>query len=275
MANSEKSYLEGRNQIPFTFGKIISAFMFLKDYSIQRAKDILIRFPKKVVRFFEFLRELLRYQKNNDGRFSVSIKDIYPCLSDKIAKTPFDQHYIYHPAWAARVLAKTRPEYHVDISSILSFGSIVSAFIPFKFYDYRPADLTLPNWESGFADLINLPFESNSQPSISCMHTIEHIGLGRYGDPLDPQGDLKAIAELKRVVKPGGDLLFVTPVGKPRIEFNGHRIYSYDQVIGSFSPLQLIEFSLIPDAGGLIENARPELVIQQKYGCGCFWFRKM
>ncbi|NDC42314.1 MAG: DUF268 domain-containing protein, partial [Chitinophagia bacterium] len=56
-----------------------------------------------------------------------------------------------------------------------------------------------------------LPFESDSIPSLSCMHTIEHVGLGRYGDQLDPQGDLKAIAELKRVVQPGGDLLFVTP----------------------------------------------------------------
>jgi hypothetical protein len=248
--------------------------MFLKDYTIQLGKDVLIRFPKKIVRFFEFLSELAKFRKNNDRRFSVYTKDIYPCLSDKIKQTPFDQHYIYHPAWAARILAKTKPEYHVDFSSILSFGSIVSAFIPVKFYDYRPANLKLSNWESGFADLTNLPFETNSQSSISCMHTVEHIGLGRYGDPLDPQGDLKAINELKRIVKPGGDLLFVTPVGRPRIEFNGHRIYSYEQIINYFSPLQLIEFSLIPDEGGILINAHSALVKKQNYGCGCFWFKK-
>lgn len=249
--------------------------MFLKNYSIQLAKDILIRFPKKIVRFFEFSGEFLKYRKQNDKRFSVSAKNLYPCLSDKLKSTPFDQHYVYHPAWAARILAKTRPAYHVDFSSILSFGSIVSAFIPVKFYDYRPAELTLSNWESGFADLNNLPFESNSQPSISCMHTVEHIGLARYGDPLDPQGDLKAIDELKRIVMPGGDLLFVTPVGQSRIEFNAHRIYSYEQIVEYFSPLQLKEFSLIPDAGGLLENADPALVKQQQYGCGCFWFKKL
>jgi SAM-dependent methyltransferase len=106
------------------------------------------------------------------------------------------------------------------------------------------------------------------------MHTIEHVGLGRYGDPLDPEGDLKAISELKRVLKPGGDLLFVTPVGKPTIAFNAHRIYSYEQVRDFFSPLELKEFSLVPDSGGLLVNADPALVAAQAYGCGCFWFRK-
>ena len=106
------------------------------------------------------------------------------------------------------------------------------------------------------------------------MHTIEHIGLGRYGDEIDPQGDIKSINELKRVLKAGGDLLFVTPVGKPRIEFNAHRIYSYEQIVDYFSPLVIKEFSLIPDAGGIINNADPALVKEQCYGCGCFWFKK-
>ena len=248
--------------------------MFLKDYCVQLAKDILIRFPRKVVRLFEFSGEYLDFKKKNDNRFSVKLKDVYPCLGDKLPKTPFDHHYIYHPAWAARILAKTRPEYHLDFSSILSFSSIVSAFIPIKFYDYRVANLQLSNWESGFADLNKLPFETDSQPSISCMHTVEHIGLGRYGDAIDAEGDLKAINELKRIVQPGGDLLFVTPVGRSRIEYNAHRIFSYEQVVDYFAPLRLMEFSLVPDGGGLIENASKDLVHQQEYGCGCFWFKK-
>ena len=89
--------------------------MFLKNYSIQLAKDILIRFPKRVIRFFEFIGEMMKFKKRNDSRFTVNVRDMYPCLSDKLKATPFDQHYIYHPAWAARILAKTKPEYHVDI----------------------------------------------------------------------------------------------------------------------------------------------------------------
>lgn len=248
--------------------------MYLKNYSIQLAKDILIRFPRKVARLFEFFGEMSRFKKMNDGRFSVRTADMYPCLADKLETTPFDQHYIYHPAWAARVLAKTRPAYHIDFSSKLAFSTIVSAFIPVKFYDYRPANLDLSNLESAFGDLTNIKLPDNSQPSVSCMHTIEHIGLGRYGDPLDPQGDLKAINELKRIVQPGGDLLFVTPVGTSRIEYNAHRVYNFEQVMQMFAPFTLHEFSLIPDAGGLMEHADPQLVNSQKYGCGCFWFKK-
>lgn len=149
-----------------------------------------------------------------DNRFSMYWKDRYPCLNDNSSTTPFDAHYIYHPAWAARVIAKTKPAVHVDVSSTLHFCSILSAFVPVKFYDYRPADLKLSNLSSGSANIVSLPFPSNSIESLSCMHTVEHIGLGRYGDPMDPEGDLKAIAELKRVLGVGGSLLFVVPRGK-------------------------------------------------------------
>jgi len=249
-------------------------FMFLKNYIIQLGKDILIRFPRLLYRFFEWLWEWKRFKKINDHRFTVTAGDLYPCLKDKTTSTPFDHHYTYHPAWAARILAQTKPDLHVDISSILSFSTIVSAFVPVQFYDYRPAEIKLSQFTSGYADLKKLPFESNSLLSLSCMHTLEHIGLGRYGDELDPSGDLKAIEELKRVMKTGGSLLIATPVGKPKIAFNAHRIYSYEQIIQYFSPFVLKEFSLIPDTGGLIQPAHPDLVKTQHYACGCFWFKK-
>jgi SAM-dependent methyltransferase len=248
--------------------------MYLTDKAIQLAKDILIRFPKRVGRFFGYLHEYRSFAGKDDRRFPLRWTEAYPCLDDRSSTTPFDQHYVYHPAWAARVLARTRPAHHVDISSILSFSTIVSAFVPVRFYDYRPADLHLPGLGSEAADLMSLPFADGSIPSLSCMHTVEHVGLGRYGDPLDPSGDLKAIAELKRVLQPGGDLLFVTPVGKPKIAFNAHRVYSYEQVVEYFSPLQVKEFSLVPDSGGLVTDADPKMVSQQSYGCGCFWFTK-
>jgi hypothetical protein len=248
--------------------------MYLKSYFIQTAKSILIRFPRKLARIFEFMGEMSRFRKQNDKRFSVDWKNAYPCLNDKLSTTPFDQHYTYHPAWAARILAETKPSLHVDFSSILSFSSIVSAFIPIKFYDYRPAELNLTGWEGHFGDLCKLDIADGTFESVSCMHTVEHIGLGRYGDALDPQGDTKAVNELKRITKPGGDILFVTPVGKQRIEFNAHRIYGYDLILEMFSGCQLQSFSLIPDAGGIINDADPALVAQQQYGCGCFWFKK-
>jgi SAM-dependent methyltransferase len=227
-----------------------------------------------------FLRDFLAFRRlaaSPQARFAVSWSDRYPCLHDKTASTGFDRHYIYHTAWAARVVRETTPALHVDISSSLYFSAIVSAFCPVKFYDYRPADLGLAGLENGPADLLDLPFADRSIASLSCMHVVEHVGLGRYGDPLDPDGDLKAIAELRRVLAPGGNLLFVVPIGKPRVMFNAHRIYSYDQIREYFRDLRLHQFALVPDDardGGLVYDASRALADAQSYGCGCFWFRK-
>ena len=210
-------------------------------------------------------------------RFALSRDDVLACFDDILDGTPFDRHYLYHPAWAARVLARTRPDYHVDISSILDFSAIVSAFIPVDFYEYRPASVTLSNFHSGKADLLRLPFSDMSLRSVSCMHVIEHIGLGRYGEALDPDGDLKAIRELVRVLAAGGNLLVVVPVGRPRIQFNAHRIYDYAEFRDYFSGLDLIEFALISDDdgySGLLYDVSPEFARAQSYGCGCFWFKK-
>jgi SAM-dependent methyltransferase len=220
--------------------------------------------------------KILNSQSNRN--LSVDILDLYPCINDKTNTTNIDPHYIYHTAWASRIIAKIRPESHVDISSYIYFSTLVSAFIPVKFYDYRPAKLILSNLISEVADLLNLPFENNSIKSLSCMHVVEHIGLGRYGDPLDSEGDLKAINELKRVLVKDGSLLFVVPIGQPKIMFNAHRIYSYSQIINYFSGFSLEEFAFIPDNGnetGLLYNPELKLVNQQNYGCGCFYFKKI
>ena len=191
--------------------------------------------------------------------------------------TSFDTHYIYHPAWAARILAKNKPTLHIDISSTLYFSTIVSAFLPVHFYDYRPAHITLSDLSSEKADLLNLPFKTGSVMSISCMHVIEHIGLGRYGEPLDPNGDIRSMMELQRVTALGGTILFVVPIGKPRVVYNAHRIYSYEMILEYFSDCALKEFSLIPDDAitrGILSNASAAEADKQSYGCGCFWFVK-
>ena len=210
-------------------------------------------------------------------RFPVRWEDRKPILNDRTASTGFDRHYVYHTSWAARVLAETRPAAHVDISSSLYFVGIVSAFLPVRFYDYRPADLRLSDLTTASADLLRLPFADQSVQSLSCMHVVEHVGLGRYGDPIDPDGDLKAIAELQRVVARGGSLLFVVPIGTARVVFNAHRVYAFRQIMEAFPLLALQQFALIPEHeknGGLLINATEAQSDAEDYACGCFWFRR-
>ena len=198
-------------------------------------------------------------------------------LAEATADTPFDSHYVYHTAWATRILQANPPPVHIDVSSSLYFVALASAIVPIEHYDYRPPDLVLPNVKLGHADLVALPFADHAIASLSCMHVVEHIGLGRYGDPVDALGDAKARAELSRVLAPGGQLLFVVPVGRPAVIFNAHRIYAFDDVVAGFPDLVLEHFSLITDSRDgrqLIFDADPARVAKQKFGCGCFVFRR-
>ncbi len=250
-----------------------------KNLSKYSTLVVVYHFIKKIKRYPSFFKELYLFSRlaKKDSRFKMRLHDMYPCLLDNTPKTGFEPHYVYHPAWAARVVKNINPRKHVDISSTVHFSTMVSAFIPVDFYDYRPAEIKFSNLDCKKGDLMSLPFDNNSLDSLSCMHTVEHVGLGRYGDVLDVFGDTKAAKELSRVVKVGGSLIFVVPVGKPKIEFNAHRIYSYEQVIDLFPGMKLKEFSLVPDdykKYGLIHNADKNIVKDQDWGCGCFWFVK-
>jgi len=234
--------------------------------NIKKNIENILKTPKYIV-------DLIKYRSKYHGNF-----ELFPVFGENTNKTSFDRHYIFHTAWAARKLVEINPKKHIDISSSLYFVTITSAFIPIDFYDYRPATLNLSGLKTRSGDLLNLPFKSNSVESISCMHVIEHIGLGRYGDPLDIDGDKKAIKELIRVTKKGGSILFVVPIGKPKVAFNAHRIYSYSQIVKMFGDSCLLkEFSLIPDKendGGILVNPPTQILNKQKYGCGCFWYVK-
>lgn len=231
---------------------------------------------RRIQLFIRFRRNWYLFKRLNDGRFELNHKDNVIMYNDISTNTDFDSHYVYHPAWAARILEKTHPDYHVDISSTLNFCAIISAFIPVRFYDYRPANISLSNLQTDRADLLKLHFEDNSITSLSCMHTVEHVGLGRYGDPIDPSGDLIAINELKRVLAPGGSLLFVVPVGKKKLMYNSQRVYSYEMILEYFSDLKLQEFYFIQSNCNLkpLMNPTKAELSSIENGCGCFWFKK-
>ncbi|MFH1985714.1 MAG: DUF268 domain-containing protein [Pseudomonadota bacterium] len=242
------------------------------DYFIKKRND-----SRKLGKFRDDFNEFHALNKRNH-RFSCHWEERYPCLDDATVNTTYDRHYVLHPAWAMRILVQNMPDLHIDIGSTLRFVAQLSSLITVKHYDYRPPLISIENLECAQADLTNLQFTENSIGSLSCMHTIEHIGLGRYGDPLDSEGDKKAASELTRVLTPKGNLLVVVPVGRSKVAFNAHRIYSYRQVQNLFPNLQLKQYALIPDShesGDILYGASEMLTDSQDYGCGCFWFTKV
>jgi SAM-dependent methyltransferase len=202
-----------------------------------------------------------------------------PCLGEDTLTSGFDTHYLYHVAWAMRKILKKPPKHHTDISSAINFAACLSAIIPTTFIDFRPADLKLTDLYCEGGDLSRSnTWEAEQFDSVSCMHVVEHIGLGRYGDELDVMADLRAITTLKKIVKPGGKLYFVVPVGKPAVFFNAHRVYQARNIIEYFSDkFELGEFYFIQGPQNLepLTNCHFDYTLQFTYGCGCFEFTKI
>lgn len=188
--------------------------------------------------------------------------------------------YLMHCGWAARKLAERYPVgHHVDFGSYLYFAAIASALtIRFVYHDLRPYPMLLPGLFSLPANLTELSYEDYSLESVSCLHVLEHIGLGRYGDKIDSLGDVKAARELTRILYPGGKLIFVVPVNQQSgVVWNAHRQYTYDQVLGELFPkLHLLEFTLVNQREVLL-NADPRGIVSHPGNVedtGCFLFER-
>ncbi|HTP62359.1 MAG TPA: DUF268 domain-containing protein [Burkholderiales bacterium] len=220
-----------------------------------------------------YVRHWLEYSRLA-GPGSLRLADSHPCLGDWTSETPFDAHYFYQGAWLARRLAARRPARHVDVGSSVLTLSVLSATTETLHIDYRPLEAQLPGLRCEAGDILRLKFPDHSVDSLSCLHVIEHIGLGRYGDPIDPQGARKAAAELARVLAPGGRLLFSTPIGRERTCFNAHRVFAPQSVLEMFAPLRMESFALVDDAGAYREAAVLEAARALDYGCGMFEFTR-
>jgi len=165
--------------------------------------------------------------------------------------------YFFQDQLVARWVREANPVRHVDVGSRLDgFVGMLSVFREVEVIDIRPAPCRVPHVTFHQLDLMeDLPTPwVGCADSLSCLHTLEHFGLGRYGDPLDPFGHEKGLAQLKRIVKPDGRLYLSTPLGPSRVEFNAHRVFSARDLVGWFADGWEIErFAVIDDANRVRE----------------------
>jgi len=229
-----------------------------------------------IKRYIEFFCDWREYVKLGG---KAKLIDAYPCLFDKIATTPFDAQYFYQAVWASSKINKAQPETHVDVGSDIKFVGMLSAICKVEFVDIRPLEVNLPNFVSVDGSILNLPYADGAVQSLSCMHVIEHIGLGRYGDPLDPDGSRKACAELQRVLADGGKLYLSVPIGSPRVQFNGQRILSVSEVFDFLPGLMLVEVGLVDNEGKYhsvieVDDICFNEAAGSDFALGCFEFTK-
>jgi len=226
--------------------------------------------PRNGAAFVPYFRDRSTYRK-----LGGQIDSLWPILGEDTATTGIDPHYFYQGAWALRHIAGTRPVKHVDVGSQTDLIAHLPAIVPTSFVDLRPITVTVPGLTVVRGSVLAMPFKDESVVSLSCLHVVEHIGLGRYGDPLDPEGTRKACTELSRVLAPGGQLYLSVPVGRERTEFNAHRIHHPETIIRYFETLRLESFSGVNDQGVFVEHAKPKDYETARYALGLFRFTRL
>lgn len=227
----------------------------------------------------QYLKHLRAYRRaaRQSKHFPLLAENLYPILTDFHGEAgTIGGVYFHQDLWAAKKIFAARPSQHIDIGSRFDgFIAHLLIFMPVKVIDIRPLSSDLPGLTFIQDDATLLAnFESDSVESLSSLHAIEHFGLGRYGDEIDPDGCFKAMSSLARVLKPGGRLYFSVPIGRERVEFNAHRVFAPETILQAFSQLQLMSFAGVDDAGNFQAEARPEEYREARMACGLFEFTK-
>ena len=215
------------------------------------------------------LREIRRQLKTNTD---FKISSLYPVLRERFETNgDLQSHYFHEDLWTARRVFENKPIKHVDVGSrVDGFVAHVASFREIEVFDIRPQTVSVKNIRFVTADFMQIdPALHNYTDSLSSLNVIEHFGLGRYGDPIDVNGHLKGLENMKKVLKPGGKFYFSTPMGPQRIEFNAHRVFSLKYLLQLFEPDYTIDiFSYVDDRGTLHDNVplTPE-IIESNAGC--------
>lgn len=189
-------------------------------------------------------------------------------------------HYFHQDLLVARFIFEHGPRRHVDVGSrIDGFVAHVAAFRDVEVVDIRPTG-PCAHASLKFTQLdITNAYDLGLTDSLSCLHALEHFGLGRYSDPVDVNGHLKGITHLLSLISPNGRLYLSVPIGaQDEVHFNAHRIFNVKSLLRHpeiHAHTNLIRFDYVDDEGALHLNADIDAIGSDlKYGCGIYTFEK-
>jgi len=241
--------------------------------------------PRRLLRSLHglprFVSDWKKFRKGYSGTLTWM-----PCLHDRYEEGGTTKsEYFWQDLLVARWIFAAKPQRHVDIGSrVDGFVAHVASFRDIEVFDVRPITTPIPGVVFKQADLMRSDSLPNSGrgycDSLSCLHAIEHFGLGRYGDPIDPVGHERGIANMALVLQSGGTLYLSTPIGRERVEFNAHRVFDPRSIIRLVEShgLALHQLTVIGGGGEVREVQATAETLQDlaeaTYNLGIFVFTK-
>ena len=183
---------------------------------------------------------------NTRASFQINEACIWPVIGDKYKEAGSTNNYFWQDLWAAKLIYREKPQVHYDIGSRLDgfIAHLLSFGISVKMIDIRPFPTIIEGLETIVDDATLLhQFENNSIESLSALCSLEHFGLGRYGDPINPEACFICFQSIIKKLKVGGHFYLSVPVGRERVEFNAHRVFYAQTIVDNFSELKLVEFA--------------------------------
>ena len=234
-----------------------------------------INVVKGCVFYFRDLHMLRQQWKASNIRFRLGKP--YPCFGERFSESGTAKgHYFHQDLLVSRRIFVNKPKLHVDVGSrIDGFVAHVASFRDIEVFDVRSLTTNIPNVKFVRADLMETIGEDlvDYCDSLSCLHALEHFGLGRYGDTLKYDGYVDALNNMHKILEHHGKFYLSVPIGPQRIEFNAHRVFSLQYLLDLFKEKYVLDyFSYVDDQGNLHNNANlTEDKVRNNFGCsyGC------
>ncbi len=228
---------------------------------------------KNIIYIFKYLLDYLKFNKL--GKVDV----IYPVLGEhKERSSKVIKHYFNQDLLVASYIYRKNPKKHVDVGSrVDGFVANVASFRKIEVLDIRDNNFQFKNIIFKKRDITKIDKSlTNYCDSLSCLHTLEHFGLGRYGDELDPYGHIKGFKNLVKILKPGGTLYISFPISENNTTyFNSERSFNPKEILNWSNQLKLVKMDIIDDSEKIFLNVNLYKFNKKiSYGCGIYTFRK-
>jgi SAM-dependent methyltransferase len=258
--------------------KILKKFHWIA--SSQLGFDFFV-FLKSLRGIPRFLKDWREFSQKYDGVLTLT-----PCLHDRYEEGgSTNTEYFWQDLLVARCIFEAKPEKHVDVGSrVDGFVAHVASYREIEVFDVRPIRAKIANISFKQVDLMNGVDASVASAgycdSISCLHALEHFGLGRYGDPVDANGYVRGLENMVRLLRPGGTFYLAVPIGREKVEFNANRIFDPRTIIrlAQANALSLQRLVVISNGSTikdtLLTDDELQALANEHYSLGIFVFKK-